>query len=389
MRPLIPTLLPTLLVVAACSVRAQTPLPACTGEDTAQWHNCQAKASFADGSRYEGSYKNGKKNGIGKYLLSNGDVYAGQMLNDAAEGFGIHVMKNGDRYTGQFKANNYNGQGIYLHANGAKREGLWRDDNLVRAQPVNLSELQRIAEAAEGAGDIEAQAKNGDPKAQLRWAQMLRKGEGVKRNDEEAAKLFRPLAEQGDAVAARELASMHWEGQGVPKDEAQTLKWARIAAEKGDPAGQRMLGLIYLFGRGVPKNEAEGIKWSRLAAQGGDSSAQMTVKAHDAQIDGEARWLRMQKMQFNMALLCIDKTGSGMDFNSARYLMDTASYNTQAFVSQVMASRECMQPKEIRQFRNIALLRNSVVVRETGRHLYLIYQDKKENMTYGLIGVAP
>jgi hypothetical protein len=135
-------------------------LPVCEGSNFSKWDNCIANASFSDGSRYEGTYRNGKKNGSGKYSLSNGDIYIGQMVNDAAEGFGTLLIKNGDKYVGQFKDNNYHGQGIFTFNNGQpKKEGLWENDKFVKPQNINLAEIspQGIQNSVELPGVSNAQ----------------------------------------------------------------------------------------------------------------------------------------------------------------------------------------------------------------------------------------
>ena len=48
---------------------------------------------FADGSRYEGQWKDGKKSGKGRYIYPDGDVYEGQWLDDKAHGEGFHQSK--------------------------------------------------------------------------------------------------------------------------------------------------------------------------------------------------------------------------------------------------------------------------------------------------------
>jgi hypothetical protein len=56
---------------------------------------------FADGSRYEGQWKDGKKSGKGRYIYPDGDVYEGQWLDDKAHGEGFHQSKL-SRYNGQW-----------------------------------------------------------------------------------------------------------------------------------------------------------------------------------------------------------------------------------------------------------------------------------------------
>ena len=44
---------------------------------------------YNNGSRYEGDFRNGKKEGKGKYIYNNGDRYEGDWKNDIKEGKGI------------------------------------------------------------------------------------------------------------------------------------------------------------------------------------------------------------------------------------------------------------------------------------------------------------
>lgn len=41
---------------------------------------------YADKSSYEGNFLNGKKHGVGKFLLSNGSTYEGAFREDKIEG---------------------------------------------------------------------------------------------------------------------------------------------------------------------------------------------------------------------------------------------------------------------------------------------------------------
>ncbi len=45
------------------------------------------KEFYPDGSYYEGTFKKGKKNGIGKLILSNGNAYEGEFSENIINGY--------------------------------------------------------------------------------------------------------------------------------------------------------------------------------------------------------------------------------------------------------------------------------------------------------------
>ena len=63
-------------------------------------------------------------------------------------------------------------------------------------------------------------------------------------------------AQKGDAVAQFLLGGMYYNGEGVPKDDIQAAKWYRLAADQGLAEAQLNLGSMYFFGRGVPQDDA-------------------------------------------------------------------------------------------------------------------------------------
>lgn len=215
----------------------------------------------------------------------------------------------------------------------------------------------------------------------------LLEGRGVKRDPAAAALLFRQAANQGSALAGSKLASMYWEGIGVPKDLHKTFKWAKFAADRGDPAAQRMLGEIYEIGRGVPKDRDEALKLYKLAAKAGDITAQRLLKRMVKQAEGEKRWARMQNMTFNIVVVCEGDGRSDHDFEAAANLIGWAA-NHEIIPYQVLINYpQCFEPKRIIKFTDIQALVSSLTIREKGRHFYVAYKDKKNNISYGLIGI--
>lgn len=144
------------------------------------------------------------------------------------------------------------------------------------AAPIDPAELQRQAEA-------------GDAAAQSRWGLALVRGQGVAKNEAEAARWFRKAAEQGLDVAQFNLGLMLARGQGVVKDEAQAGEWFRKAAEQGYAAAQFRLGLMLAQGQGVAKDEAQAVRWYRKAADQGHETAQRNLAAMLANAQGATK----------------------------------------------------------------------------------------------------
>ena len=89
----------------------------------------------------------------------------------------------------------------------------------------------------------------------------------------------------------RSLAEVHFNiglmfssGDGVPKNETQAAKWFLKAAEEGLPEGQFSLGQAYLNGNGVVQNTELALDWIQKASDNGHKPAQDTLKAQNKAI---------------------------------------------------------------------------------------------------------
>lgn len=99
-------------------------------------------------------------------------------------------------------------------------------------------------------------------------------GEGVPKDDAEAARWYRMAAERGDADAQRNLAQLFKDGVGVAQDYSIAADWCRRSAEQGHSVGQAMLGEMYYVGQGVSQDYSEALKWFTAAAEQGQVQAQ-------------------------------------------------------------------------------------------------------------------
>lgn len=92
---------------------------------------------------------------------------------------------------------------------------------------------------------------------------------------DQAAKLFKPLAEKGNAIAQYRIALMHRMGLGLKKDRKEAQKWSKLAAKQGNADAQQLLGSLYYKGEGVePDDVTRAYMWYDVAAAQGNTEAQ-------------------------------------------------------------------------------------------------------------------
>ena len=78
--------------------------------------------------KYDGEFKNGKKDGKGTMTYKNEYEYEGDWKDDLREGKGIYInKKTKDKYEGDFKSNKAEGKGIATYNDGSKYEGDYKN----------------------------------------------------------------------------------------------------------------------------------------------------------------------------------------------------------------------------------------------------------------------
>jgi hypothetical protein len=111
-----------------------------------------------------------------------------------------------------------------------------------------------IVAPAQSITTLKAQAKRGSVDAQYNLGVAYATGQGVQKDESEAASWYRKAAEQGDAGAQSSLADAYAFGKGVPKDYSHAVAWYRKSAEQGDAGAQYNLGVLYTDGDGVQQD---------------------------------------------------------------------------------------------------------------------------------------
>ena len=99
----------------AAITERQNTLPDCQGRDTTKWDNCFGSWIATNGDKYDGEFKDGKRNGQGTYTHSNGNYYVGE-----------------------FKDYKPNGNGIIFNTDGSIQEsGIYSDGKLITSKYIN------------------------------------------------------------------------------------------------------------------------------------------------------------------------------------------------------------------------------------------------------------
>lgn len=90
----------------------------------------RAEVKFPDGSVFDGEWNkaNDSRHGRGLQVWADGSIYEGYWKNDQANGRGRLIHADGDVYDGYWKDDKANGFGKYEHLDGAQYEGYWEDD---------------------------------------------------------------------------------------------------------------------------------------------------------------------------------------------------------------------------------------------------------------------
>ena len=96
-------------------------LPNCKGRySSVTWTNCFGTETNTAGDKYDGEFRDGKRNGQGTFTWLNGGKYVGEYRDGKFNGQGTLTWPNGDKYVGEFRDGKRTGRGTYTWLNGGK-----------------------------------------------------------------------------------------------------------------------------------------------------------------------------------------------------------------------------------------------------------------------------
>ena len=116
----------TASLLISIGVYALEPCP--DNQPKEKWDNCTGTATYSNGLKYVGEFKDGKWHGQGT-LAFDGNKYVGEFKDNKIHGYGTWTRVNGDKYVGEWKDSKKHGQGTYTWADGDIYKGLWKEDH--------------------------------------------------------------------------------------------------------------------------------------------------------------------------------------------------------------------------------------------------------------------
>lgn len=93
-------------------------------------NNGQGTYIYKSGSKFSGTFKNGRIHKFGTLYFSDGRIYKGEWVNQRRHGLGVMKFLDGSIYSGSFVENKKEGKGRMTRSNGDVHEGIWVDDHL-------------------------------------------------------------------------------------------------------------------------------------------------------------------------------------------------------------------------------------------------------------------
>ncbi|MBD2860341.1 sel1 repeat family protein [Spongiibacter sp. KMU-158] len=152
--------------------------------------------------------------------------------------------------------------------------------------------------------EIQACAEKGDSEAQAVLIGMYSQGgNGVKPNQQLAAKYTKILAEKGCAQAQAHLGKLYSQGMGVPPSIKESKIWLERSSSNGSAVGKCLLSMIYLNGQdGNPPDHFKAFELIKEASELGDPlcSVQLGVMYFNGQ--GTRRDLEESKRIIELAV---------------------------------------------------------------------------------------
>jgi len=135
----------------------------------------------------------------------------------------------------------------------------------------------RLTETAYG--QVSTRAVSGDADAELQMGLRYAEGDGVIKNNKEAALWFEKAARHDKAEAQYRYGLALLQGRGVVQDYKAAFHWIEQPARRGHSQAQYSLGELYRYGTGTERDLARAYLWFNLAAAQG---VDLATKARDS-----------------------------------------------------------------------------------------------------------
>jgi hypothetical protein len=176
-------------------------------------NNGLATYTYADGGKYSGEFKDGKKDGRGSLLYANGNRYGGEWKDDKRSGKGTLFLPDGSKISGDWESDQLYGQGVIILANrtrwvqefkDGKAEGLgifFRADGSIESSGTYRENKLALAHAVDPAHFKSSLLPGGVEATQERQKDLEQRAKEEERLKGVAAELARKEEEEKVRIA--------------------------------------------------------------------------------------------------------------------------------------------------------------------------------------------
>jgi len=95
-----------------------------------EYHDDNGTLIWSNGDQYNGSFRNGQREGHGTITWQAGGEYVGEWHANCMHGTGTRRYVNGNMYNGEYDQNQRHGNGRLYYANGDMYHGEWMRDKM-------------------------------------------------------------------------------------------------------------------------------------------------------------------------------------------------------------------------------------------------------------------
>lgn len=145
-------------------------------------------------STFEGNYKNGVREGAGKFTHKDGSVAVGNFIDGQLMGYGSRTSEEGNKYEGEFVNYRQHGKGKSVYLNGLIFEGFWVSDKPYTGKFIYPDGKTAFIQANEPVVEITEVKSNYNPPFEKRVTEYFDKD--WKRCDQKAASYYRLVTYQ-------------------------------------------------------------------------------------------------------------------------------------------------------------------------------------------------
>jgi len=102
-------------------------------------YNSYGVYTWNDGIRYEGNFREGKRDGEGVYYYASGAKYIGSQSNDGRHGWGTYYYPTGSKFVGEWVSELKDGKGTMFAKGGVVQKGIWKDGKFTKQELTSTS----------------------------------------------------------------------------------------------------------------------------------------------------------------------------------------------------------------------------------------------------------